>query len=105
MGNSKGKVLRLSGTEFQIMRLLANNGGREMYGLELVAKSEGAVKKGTVYVLLDRLEDRGYVKSRKEQTEATIPKRMYRITGLGSQVLNAWTSVAEIGGLAGAAVA
>ena len=32
-----------------------------MYGLELVTESEGALKRGTVYVTLGRLEEKGYV--------------------------------------------
>lgn len=58
---------------------------REMYGLEIVKASQGRVKRGTVYVDLDLLEDHGYVVSREEPQDPppslTIKRRLYRLTG------------------------
>ena len=61
---------------------------REMYGLEMV-KASGRLARGTVYVLLSRMEDRGYVTSRqvKVKNASGMPKRVYSITGLGQRVL------------------
>ena len=56
------------------------------YGLELVSESEGLLKRGTVYVLLDRMEDAGLIKSRvrpPRNGEQGPPRRIYRITGKG----------------------
>jgi DNA-binding PadR family transcriptional regulator len=91
----------LTATEYSILRLLANEAARELYGLELVSKSEseGRLKRGTVYVLLNRLEDKGFVESRKQAGDSVIPRRMYRLTGLGYRVLDAWQRLAEIGRL------
>jgi DNA-binding PadR family transcriptional regulator len=93
----------LTGTEFLIMSLLVQNRGKEMYGLEMVGKSGGKLKKGTIYVLLGRLEGKGFVTARSEtMSGSAIPRRLYRPTGLGQRVFDAWRKVAEIGGLRGA---
>lgn len=80
----------LSGKEFLVMSLLIG-ARREMYGLEMVTKSEGRLKRGTIYVTLNRLEDKGYIKSRDTDgaTGETIPRRLYKVTGLGAKVYNA----------------
>ncbi len=81
----------LSDKEAEILRLLVV--GRELYGLQLVAKSDGKLKRGTVYTTLHRLEDgKGLVVSREEERppEAVgIPRRLYRITALGERTLQA----------------
>ena len=75
-----------SGKELIVLELLS--GKREMYGLEMVKASSRLVR-GTVYVLLSRMEDKGYVSSRqeKEETQAGLPRRLYAITGLGQRAL------------------
>jgi DNA-binding PadR family transcriptional regulator len=71
------------------MNLLVSGG--EMYGLQLVQKSEGALKRGTIYVTLDRLENKGYISSRKEADEigGASVRRLYKPTGLGAKVYRA----------------
>lgn len=83
-------IPRLSGTEFIIMKLLTSARG-EMFGLELVKASNGNLKRGTVYVTLGRLQDKGYITSRREEPEdgVSIPKRLYKPTGLGARVFQA----------------
>jgi len=78
---------RLSNTEFEIMNLLRS---REMYGLEMV-KCSPSLKRGTIYVTLDRMTDKGFVTSRavRNPNEAGMPKRVYSITALGRRVLHA----------------
>jgi PadR family transcriptional regulator, regulatory protein PadR len=86
---------RLSRTERRILALLA---GGEAFGLELVQKSEGAVKRGTVYVTLGRMEEKGYVESRLEPLPPGgigLPRRLYRPTVYGLRVLNAWSFAAR----------
>lgn len=63
-----------------------------MYGLELVEASEGALKRGTVYVTLGRMQEKGFVESRPERPAGAsgLPRRLYRPTGLGLRVLDAW---------------
>jgi DNA-binding PadR family transcriptional regulator len=86
----------LSPKESLILELLI--GAREMYGLELVAASAGALKRGTVYVTLGRMEDKGYLTSRLEAAPPAaggLPRRIYAPTRLGRQVLAAWTTAAS----------
>jgi DNA-binding PadR family transcriptional regulator len=68
------------------------------YGLQLVGDSRGTLKRGTVYVTLGRMEEKGLVESRHEATTRdpdAIPRRMYHITAHGRRVLDAWTTVAR----------
>jgi PadR family transcriptional regulator, regulatory protein PadR len=74
----------VSGKEAMILELLADAGDR--YGLELVEASEGRLKRGTVYVTLGRMEDKGYVTSVQEERAPGaigLPRRLYRLTPLG----------------------
>ncbi|WP_437758414.1 PadR family transcriptional regulator [Sorangium sp. So ce1389] len=84
----------LSPKEAVILRLLVSRG--EMYGLQLVETSDGELKRGTVYVTLNRMEDKGYIESRKDPTSLGMgpAKRMYNVTGLGVRVLRAWETLA-----------
>lgn len=78
----------LSRTEAAILRLLVADG--ESYGLQLVAQSGGRLKRGMVYVTLDRMEDKGFVESWQEERDPYvpgIPRRLYRISGLGERAL------------------
>ena len=82
---------RLSSIEMLILDLLAQ--GRDMYGLELVEASSGRIKRGTVYVTLYRMEQKGFVASHQEaraQGAIGLPRRMYRATPLGSRVREVW---------------
>lgn len=76
-------IPRLSNVEAVILGLLIGKG--ELYGLELVDESDGAVKRGTVYVTLGRMADKGLVESRavKLEHERGLPRRLFRATGLG----------------------
>jgi DNA-binding PadR family transcriptional regulator len=78
-----------SKTEALILDLLARQ--REMYGLELVRASGGLLKRGTIYVLLSRMEEKGFVASRQqfEATASGLPKRIYTLTGLGQRAIAA----------------
>ena len=75
------------------MNLLIAESGRS-YGLELVKKSEGALKRGSVYVVLGRLEERGYVESKLEEQKPGVaqPRRLYKPTGAGVKVFRALES-------------
>ena len=56
----------MSQTESLVMDLLR---GSERYGLELVEASGGALKRGSVYVTLARMEEKGFIESRQEERE------------------------------------
>lgn len=65
-----------------VLRALAAEPGREMYGLEIMRAI--ALASGTVYPLLDRTEAAGWVAARTEditpQDEGRPRRRYYRIT-------------------------
>lgn len=82
---------RLSATERVILELLLEHG--ELFGLAMVEASNGRLKRGTVYVTLGRMEDKGYLESRQEPLPpgATgLPRRLYTPTGHALRVLDAW---------------
>ncbi len=80
---------RLSPKEALILGLLR---GGEMYGLELVTASDGALKRGTVYVTLGRMEEKGLIVSRigdEAPALGGLPRRVYKPTAYGKQLLSA----------------
>jgi len=89
-------VPKLSTKEILILELLVEHS--EMYGLELVAASRKQLKRGTVYVTLGRMEEKGYVTSHVEAAPASaggLPRRMYVATPLGHRLLTAWSRLAR----------
>ena len=79
-----------------ILELLVSSG--PMYGLQLVEQSGGALKRGTVYVTLGRMEAKGFVESVQEELPPGaigLPRRIYKPTGLGERMLRAWTVFAR----------
>ena len=85
----------LSPKEALILKFLTEHG--ETYGLKLVTSSGGKLKRGTVYVTLGRMEDKGFVESRQEEQapEAVgLPRRLYKPTARGAAVLKAWERAA-----------
>ena len=84
---------RLSGTERLILSSSRAHG--ELFGLEMIARSGGRLKRGTVYVTLGRMQEKGYLESRQEPLPTGaigLPRRLYRPSGLGRRVLEAWTT-------------
>jgi DNA-binding PadR family transcriptional regulator len=63
-----------------------------------VSASRGRLKRGTVYVTLGRMEEKGYITSRLEAAPPEaggLPRRIYKATPLGRQVLDAWSQPAK----------
>ena len=88
-------IPRLSATERLILEFIREG---EFFGLQLVDRSAGALKRGTVYVTLGRMQDKGYVSSRTEPLPPGaigLPRRWYRPTPFGLRVLDAWTMAAQ----------
>ena len=74
-------------------------GGEELYGLEMIKKKPNDLKRGTVYVTLDRMEDKGLIKSKEIETpkgEQGPKRRVYQITGAGSRTMEAMAAAAAI---------
>lgn len=85
----------ISATESLIIDLLE---GRERFGLALVDGSGGRLKRGSVYVLLGRMETKGFVESRQEERAPGaigIPRRMYHATAYGLKVRDAYRLLRE----------
>jgi PadR family transcriptional regulator PadR len=86
------EILSLSKKEALIMELLAGS-ARGLYGLELIEESGGALKRGTIYVTLQRMQEKDLIYSWQEQRTAPdvgIPRRLYRVSGYGERVLAAY---------------
>jgi DNA-binding PadR family transcriptional regulator len=83
----------LSRKEAVILELLIRDG--DLYGLQLVGASKRRLKRGTIYVTLARMEEKGYVASRLCDAPASggPPRRVYRATALGQRLFALWTHV------------
>jgi len=89
-------VPTLSGKERLILEMLTS--AEPMFGLQMVEQSGGALKRGTVYVTLGRMEAKGLVESEQELLAPGaigLPRRLYRPTALGERMLRAWTVLAR----------
>jgi PadR family transcriptional regulator PadR len=56
------------------------------------------LKRGTVYVTLGRMEEKGFITSRQEDAPPAaggLPRRVYEPTPLGRQVCRAWGRVRQ----------
>jgi DNA-binding PadR family transcriptional regulator len=87
------RVLTLSGKELVVLQLLLRE--KRLFGLQLVAASKGRLKRGTVYVTLGRMEEKGYITSKLEAAPSGVgglPRRIYAATSLGRRMYAAWTS-------------
>lgn len=82
------RLPRVSRKEATIMELLL--GGDELYGLQMIRERPNDLKRGTIYVTLNRLEDKGYIKSKEiapKEGEQGPSRRVYQITGNGKHVM------------------
>jgi PadR family transcriptional regulator, regulatory protein PadR len=86
----------ISAKERIVLELLVSSGSK--YGLQLVDESRGRLKRGTVYVTLGRMQQKGLVESQHEPATDdadALVRRMYHATAYGRRVLDAWTAVAR----------
>lgn len=85
-----GRELKRGTLEMIVLNLLA---GGEMYGYQIVSTLEEraggqfALKEGTLYPVLYRLEDAGLIESRWETAGRGVPRKYYRLTAAGRQHL------------------
>lgn len=85
----------ISATESLILDLLQRG---ERFGLQLVDDSGGALKRGSVYVTLARMETKGFVSSRQEERSPSVsglPRRLYTATAYGLKVREAYRVLRE----------
>lgn len=86
-----------SATERLIVELLSTHG--ELFGLRMVELSGGRLKRGTVYVTLGRMQEKGFLESRQEPLPPGaigLPRRLYRPTGVALRALEAWHAAERI---------
>ena len=76
----------LAPLEMLVLSLLAADS--PSYGLDLVARSRGRLKRGSVYVTLGRMERKGFVRSKLEERPGEgPPRRLYEATALGRPLM------------------
>lgn len=73
-----------------VLRLL-RDAPAGLYGLELVKASGGRLKRGTVYLTLGRLEEKGFIESRTkpQDNHPGLPRPIYRLNAMGQRLLSA----------------
>jgi PadR family transcriptional regulator PadR len=82
------RELKRGTIELVLLTLLAD---RERYGYEIVAAIEEwsggrlEVRDGTLYPVLYRLEEAGFIEPRWETPERGVPRKYYRITPAGKE--------------------
>lgn len=78
---------RLSDQTVAVLAVLANKRGDWLYGLQLAAATD--LKSGSLYPILARLNERGFVESQWLEPEkpGRPPRHAYRITGAGRAAL------------------
>jgi PadR family transcriptional regulator PadR len=92
MEKSFDRELKRGTLEMILLNLLAE---KAMYGYELVSTLERRggkqfqVKEGTLYPVLYRLENAGYIEPRWETLERGVPRKYYQVTAAGSRQLAA----------------
>jgi DNA-binding PadR family transcriptional regulator len=89
------RMPQLAVTELLILSLLLDG---EQFPLRLADRSGGSLKRGTVYVTLQRMQSKGYVESHVEpmvQGATGRPRRWYRPSVYGRQVFAAWQLAAR----------
>lgn len=91
------RLPKFSATERRIIELLVEHD--ELFGLQMVELSRGQLKRGTVYVTLGRMQEKGYLESRQEPLPPGaigLPRRLYRPTGFALRALAAWQAAEQI---------
>jgi DNA-binding PadR family transcriptional regulator len=86
-----------SATERLIIELLVEH--QELFGLQMVERSDGRLKRGTVYVTLGRMQEKAYLESRQEPLPPGaigLPRRLYRPTGFALRALAAWKAAERL---------
>ena len=89
-------IPRPSPKKMVILEMLKTKG--PLYGLQMVDESSMLedktlwLKKGSIYVMLDRMEESGWIESWKENPRKHKhgTRRIYKIVALGERILESW---------------
>ncbi len=90
MARTIDRELKRGTLEMILLKLLSE---RQMYGYELVSTLEQRggdqfqLKEGTLYPVLYRLENDGFIEARWETLERGVPRKYYRLTKSGAKEL------------------
>jgi PadR family transcriptional regulator PadR len=78
---------RMSRSTLEVLAYFMGQRGEAVHGLELI-KATG-YKSGTIYPILERLENRGWLEAQWEEVDPSVEgrprRRNYRLTGEGAQ--------------------
>lgn len=85
-------TVRLTSAEYEIMRLLIED--RVRYGFDMART--GKVSKGSVYVLLGRLEDKNMIHGEYRVQGEGVPRREYTATVHGLDVFKLWKRLQQL---------
>ncbi len=89
------RELKRGTLEMILLKLLSE---RPMYGYELGSTLERRggqafqLKEGTLYPVLYRLENAGWIEARWETLERGVPRKYYWLTSMGTEQLNTLVS-------------
>lgn len=87
--NMSSKIFASGAAEKYILQMLAS-AETKMYGLQMIEASGGRLKRGTIYVTLMRMEEKGLISSSEQPSsrdEIGISRRFYSITENGRAYL------------------
>ena len=91
MVKSVDRELKRGTLEMILLSLLSE---RSMYGYELISALEKRggqpfqLKEGTLYPVLYRLENAGWIEARWETAERGVPRKYYQLTPSGAEQLD-----------------
>lgn len=91
-GRDNSSVPSLTRKEAIVLEMLIKS-HKELFGLEMVKESKGELKRGTIYVILQRMQEKGFIDSKPEPRPAPeigIARRVYWPTGLGERMFAAY---------------
>lgn len=77
----------MTNREETILAILWHFYPKEMYGLDIVKHSKGRLKRGSIYVYLNQLEEKNWIESRKEEIGNDHSRRLYKIKDGGRRAL------------------
>lgn len=85
--------MKLQGPERVILQLMLRDENKPIRGLELVKRSHGSLKRGTVYVWLTKMEDAGLVASKELPVDPNtrVAPREYWATEAGIEEMEKLT--------------
>ncbi len=74
--------------ELLVMQIIDSAGNCGMVGADILNHSDGRLKRGTIYGLLERIEDKGLIDSKQvNKNKRRYPQWQYQLTDHGHKML------------------